>query len=290
MAVPRPPSLGHCFGFRVQGPRPPGPPWLRRDSWTLGLEGGSQPIFLIFRLSGLLGSRASQGPPSILQAFKGPKHRCSEKTSQHPFRPPQTSDGSFRSLRNPQRPQTPPGQAELCFCGRICLNLFFLHFAYSEANFDSSRFWPSALLGPEMVKFASNFCYCAVDLETGRFWPICPFGTRNGQICFEFLLLCRGPRKGRFSMETGRFWPICPFGARNGQICFEFLLLCCKPRKGVFKRKRAASGPSALSGPEMVKFALIALAKPSIEGPCRALHAEGYPLPERTPKMIGHEG
>ena len=72
-------------------------------------------------------------------------------------------------------------------------------------------------------------------------------GARNGLICFEFLLLCGRPRKGRFSMETGRFWPICPFGARNGQICFEFLLLCCKPRKGVFKRKRSASGPSALS-------------------------------------------
>ena len=42
--------------------------------------------------------------------------------------------------------------------------------------------------------------------------------------------------------------------------------------------------------PEMVKFALIALAKPSVEGPCRALHAEGYPLPERTPKMIGMRG
>ena len=29
---------------------------------------------------------------------------------------------------------------------------------------------------------------------------------------------------------------------------------------------------------------------PSVEGPCRALHAEGYPIPERIRKMIGHEG
>ena len=28
---------------------------------------------------------------------------------------------------------------------------------------------PSALLGPEMVKFASNFCYCAVDQEKAAF-------------------------------------------------------------------------------------------------------------------------
>ena len=27
----------------------------------------------------------------------------------------------------------------------------------------------SALLGPEMVKFASNFCYCAVDQEKAVF-------------------------------------------------------------------------------------------------------------------------
>ena len=54
-------------------------------------------------------------------------------------------------------------------------------------------------------------------METGRFWPICPSGAQNGKIWPEFLLLCRRPRKGRFSMETGRFWPICPFGAfENG--------------------------------------------------------------------------
>ena len=149
---------------------------------------------------------------------------------------------------------------------------------------------PSALLGPEMVKFAPNFCYCAVDQEkavfqwkrvvssngqiyfeflllccffngNGRFWPICPFGARNGQICFEFLLLCCRPRKGRFSMETGRFWPICPFGARNGT---EFLLLvkfasnfcycAVDQEKAVFQWKRPFLA-SALVGPEMVKFA-----------------------------------
>ena len=55
-------------------------------------------------------------------------------------------------------------------------------------------------------------------------------------------------------METGRFWPICPFEARNGQIWSEFLLVCCRPKKKVFQWKVVVSGPSALSGPEMVKF------------------------------------
>ena len=95
---------------------------------------------------------------------------------------------------------------------------------------------PSALLGPELVKFASNLCYCAVDQEKAVFqWrpvsgPSALSGARNGQICFEFVLLCCRPKKGRFSMETGRF-------------------------KVVFQWKRAVSGPSALLGPELVKFA-----------------------------------
>ena len=93
-------------------------------------------------------------------------------------------------------------------------------------------------------------------METGRFWPIRPFGARNGKICFEFLLLCCRPRKGRFSMETGRFWPICPLGARNGKICFEFLLLCCRPRKSRFSMETGRFWAICPSGPEMVKFAL----------------------------------
>ena len=76
-----------------------------------------------------------------------------------------------------------------------------------------------------MVKFAPNFSYCAVDQEKAVF---------NG---------------------TDRFSHICLFGARNGQIGPEFLLLCCRPRKGRFSIKSAVSGPSALLGPEMVKFA-----------------------------------
>ena len=40
-------------------------------------------------------------------------------------------------------------------------------------------------------------------------------------------------------MKMGRFWPICPFGEE----------------KAVVQWKRAVSGPSALLGPEMVKFA-----------------------------------
>ena len=39
-----------------------------------------------------------------------------------------------------------------------------------------------------------------------------------------------------------------------GQISPEFLPLCCRPRNGRFYEKRGVSGPSALLGPEMVKF------------------------------------
>ena len=74
----------------------------------------------------------------------------------------------------------------------------------------------------------------------------------------------------------------------------NFCYCAVNQETAVFKWKRSVSGPSAFLGPEMVKFAQgysrDALAKPSVEGPCRALHAEGYPLPERIPKMIGHEG
>ena len=65
---------------------------------------------------------------------------------------------------------------------------------------------PSTLWGPEMVKFAPNFCSCAVNQEKAFFqWkravsgPSALLGARNAQICTEFLLLCRRPRKGNFS-------------------------------------------------------------------------------------------
>ena len=102
---------------------------------------------------------------------------------------------------------------------------FASNFCYCAVDQENAVFqWkravsgPSALLGPEMIKFASNFCYCAVDqektvfsMETGRFWPICPFGARNGQICFEFLLLCCRSRKNRFFNGNGPFLAHLPF-------------------------------------------------------------------------------
>ena len=98
-----------------------------------------------------------------------------------------------------------------------------------------------------MVKFASNFCSCAVDQEKAVFqWKRAVSGHS------AFLGSCR-PRKGRFSMETGRFWPICPFGARNGAS--NFCYYAVDQEKAVFQWKRAVSRPSALLGPEMVKFA-----------------------------------
>ena len=94
-------------------------------------------------------------------------------------------------------------------------------------------------------------------METGRFWLICPFGARKGQICFEFLLLCCRPRKGRFSMETGRFWPHLSalLGPEMDKFALNFCYCAVDQEKAVFQWKRAVSGPSALLGPEMVKFA-----------------------------------
>ena len=95
-----------------------------------------------------------------------------------------------------------------------------------------------------MVKFASNFCYCAVDQEKAVFqWklavsgPSCPLRARNGKICFEFLLLCCRPRKGRFSMETG------PSGPEIVQFALNFCYCAVDQEKAVFQWKRAVSGP-----------------------------------------------
>ena len=96
-----------------------------------------------------------------------------------------------------------------------------MHFAFLEANFDSSRFW-----------------------------PICPFGARNGQICFEFLLLCGRPRKGR--VVSG---PSALLGPETVKFASNFCYCAVDQEKVVFQWKRAVSGPSAFLGPEMVKFA-----------------------------------
>ena len=56
-------------------------------------------------------------------------------------------------------------------------------------------------------------------------------------------------------METGRFQPICSFGARNDQLWRPNFCYCAVDQeKAIFKWKRAVSSPSALLGPEMVKF------------------------------------
>ena len=141
---------------------------------------------------------------------------------------------------------------------------FASNFCYGAVDQEKAVFqWkravsgPSAFLGTEMVKFASNFCYCAVDQEKPFFNGNGPFlalfGARNGQICFEFLLLCCRPRKGRFSMETGRFWPF--LGPEMVKCASNFCYSAGDQEKAVFQWKRVASGPSALLGPEMVKFA-----------------------------------
>ena len=129
--------------------------------------------------------------------------------------------------------------------------------------------------GPKMVKFASNFCYCAVDQDQwkrARFWPICPFGARNGQICFEFLLLRCKPRKGVFKTETVRFLAHLALSrARNGW----FLGPCA----GYPQPERCPRCQVAFRLPASIrKLTPVGFRAPA-----------GYPEPGRTPE-IGHEG
>ena len=140
-----------------------------------------------------------------------------------------------------------------------------------------------------MVKFALNFCYCVVDQEKDVFPPH-----------------VRGPPKRPGTSQRGAppVWGVS--GSRrpkrqNGAG------ISARPRNDHFcKASRTfPSLPLLLSFPALQSFVLCfrnckqllhegysrdALAKPSVEGPCRALHAEGYPLPKRIPKMIGDEG
>ena len=141
---------------------------------------------------------ASQGPPSLRTLCGGTPH-----------------------------PQTFPGQAEWPY---LPVRLYFSLLKQISTRAVSG---PSALLGPEMVKFASNFCYCAVDQEKAVFQskrvvsgPSALLGPEMVKFASNFCYCAVDQEKVVFSMETGRFLPICPFGARNGQICFEFLLLC----------------------------------------------------------------
>ena len=119
----------------------------------------------------------------------------------------------------------------------------------------------SALLGPEMVKFASNFCYCAVDQE-----------------------------KVVFQWKRAHSGPSALLGPEMVKFASNFCYCAANQEKAFLNGNGPLLAHLPFQWPEMVKFALIALAKPSVEGPCRALHAEGYPLPERTPKMIGMRG
>ena len=110
-----------------------------------------------------------------------------------------------------------------------------------------------------MVKFGPNFCYCAVDqgkplLQNGPFLAHLPFWGPKWSNLARISAIVLQTKKKPFFKGNGRFWPICPFGARNNKIQPKFRLLCCRPRRPFLKRKRAVSGPSALLGPEMVKF------------------------------------
>ena len=116
---------------------------------------------------------------------------------------------------------------------------------------------PSALLGPEMVKFCWKLCSCAVDLEMAVFnWKravsgpaICPLSDEMGQIWPEFLPLCCRPRNGLFYEKRGVSGPSVLLGLEMVKFCRN-LCYCAVD----LYEKRGVSGPSALLGPEMVKF------------------------------------
>ena len=83
-----------------------------------------------------------------------------------------------------------------------------------------------------------------------------PFGARNGQICFEFLLLCCRPRKSRFSMKTGCFWFVVLLAPEMFKFATNFCYCAVDPEKAVFPGKRAVSPEMIKSAPNFCYFAV----------------------------------
>ena len=76
-----------------------------------------------------------------------------------------------------------------------------------------------------------------------------------GQIWPEFLPLCCRPRNGRFFVwKRAISGPSALLGPEMVKFCRNFCSCTVDLEMAVFKRKRAISGQSALLGPEMMKF------------------------------------
>ena len=90
---------------------------------------------------------------------------------------------------------------------------------------ETGRFWPSALLGPEMVKFGPTFCYCAVD-----------------------------QKKAAFQWKWAVSGPSALLGPEMVTVGPTFCYCAVDQKKAAFQWKWAVSGPSALLGPEMVNW------------------------------------
>ena len=119
------------------------------------------------------------GPPRILDPGLSGPGGGAQRPPDLTGRPVQTPVLGVRG--HPRTPPNTPGQAELCLWPYLpkpflygftfhCILLFLKQISTRAVS------GPSALLGPEMVKFASNFCYCAVDQEkAGSFLAHLPF-------------------------------------------------------------------------------------------------------------------
>ena len=120
---------------------------------------------------------------------------------------------------------------------------------------------PSALLGPEMIKFCRNFCSCAVDLEMAVVnWkravsgPSALLGPEIVKFCRNFCSCAIDLEMAVFRWKRAISGPSSILGPEMVKFCRNFCSCAVDLEMAVFRWKRAVSGPSALSGPEMVKF------------------------------------
>ena len=127
---------------------------------------------------------------------------------------------------------------------------------------ETGRFWPiSALLGPEMVKFAWNFCYCAVNQEKAVFqWkravsgPSALLGLEMVKYAPNFCYCAVDQEKAVFQWKRAVSGPSALLGPKMVKFGVNFCYCAVDQEKAVFQWKRAVSGPSAFLGPQMVKF------------------------------------
>ena len=125
---------------------------------------------------------------------------------------------------------------------------------------------PSALLGPKMVKFASNFCYCAVDQEKAVFqWKrvvsgsSALLGLEMVKFASNFSYCAVDQEKAVFQWKRAVSGSSAFLGPEMVKFASNFCYCAVNQEKAVFRWKRAVSGPSALLGPEMINLLRILL-------------------------------